>query len=331
MNYFPVFLDATKISALVVGGGNVAARKIELLLKSPAKITIVSDKVNDSVARLIELNNIPYIESDYHVSHLQDKTLVIAATNDNEVNTLIAEDASVRGLLLNVVDSPALCNYITPAIIDRSPMVIALSSEGSAPILLQMLKNQIDTILPAGYGKLAEFCGSHRLEVQKRIKQFADRKSFWQKMLSGQMAEYILQGDTETATTLFDQALLEIELNKEERSEQESSENRALLKSSNLNIISLKDNDPDNITLKAYRIMQNADDVYLIGAIEPQFYDYCRRDANKYTDINTDAINQTLEQNNNVVILVNSKEAEGKSEAQLQKLYPQIKIINSGT
>ncbi|MFT6691966.1 MAG: uroporphyrin-III C-methyltransferase/precorrin-2 dehydrogenase/sirohydrochlorin ferrochelatase, partial [Colwellia sp.] len=135
MKYFPVFLDGSKINAMVIGGGDVAARKIELLLKTTTNITVMAASLTEGVERLINENKLNWLNHNYQAGLLSKITLVIAATDDTVVNEQVYYEAIGFNILANVVDQPALCTYITPAIIDRAPMIIALSSSGSAPIL----------------------------------------------------------------------------------------------------------------------------------------------------------------------------------------------------
>lgn len=288
MNYFPVFLDAQKIHALVIGGGNVAARKIELLLKTPANISIVSKRCNNTVRNLISEHGINYIQGDYQPKYLKHKTLVIAATNDSEINQLIAADAHALGLLINVVDSPDLCNYITPAIIDRSPMLVAISSEGSAPILLQMLRNKIETSLPESYGKLAKFCKTKRLSVQQNIEQFAQRRQFWKTVLEGDIARYILAGDNKTAERLFNITL----------------QQQNHIPTSKLNIVILHSDEPDHLTLKAFQTLQQCDQIYFGANVSSRFYDYVRRDSEKYHELCQKQLLKSVKNNKQVAILI---------------------------
>ena len=148
MKYFPIFLDAENISAMVIGGGDVAARKIELLLKTTANIVVMSESVSPSVHRLIQSHNLPWLAHNYTSGHLANINLVIAATDNRSVNKAVSEETKPLNILTNVVDQPELCTYITPAIIDRSPMIIAICSSGTAPILLRMLREQIEKVLP---------------------------------------------------------------------------------------------------------------------------------------------------------------------------------------
>jgi len=287
MDYFPIFLDAKKFNAVVIGGGNVAARKIELLLKSKAKITVVSPALKESVKGLLANQQLTWIKDEYAPHYLDDHQLVIAATNIRPVNIAISIAANHRGMLVNVVDDPALCNYITPAIIDRDPMIIALCSSGNAPILLQMLKSQIEQMLPASYGKLARFCGRYRIEVQARIKQFSERKLFWKKILTGDVAKQLLAGDEEQAVDLFNQALT----------------TEQFKESGSISVIRIYDQQPDNLTLQAYQKLQQADAIFLDTDITALFFDYGRRDADKFQKINKDSVEQLADNNKQVVII----------------------------
>ncbi|WNC68260.1 siroheme synthase [Thalassotalea nanhaiensis] len=308
MDYFPVFLDAKKLNTVVIGGGNVAARKIELLLKTPASITIVSPIIKAPVAKLIQQHDIKYIAETYNERHLSNKQLVIAATNLRDINKQIAKHATAKGMLLNVVDDPELCNYITPAIIDRSPMIVALSSSGSAPILLQMLKRKIETNLPANYGKLAEFCGKYRLLVQQKIQSFAERKKFWQQTLEGEIAQLIINNEDEKAEQLFQTSFTQ---------EQPS-------QASKLSIIVIHDQNPDNLTLRAYQRLQSADTVMLAEDIASTFFDFGRRDADKQQGYDANLIKDQLAQNKNIALVVNIEMAE------IQQQWPNSSLIVCG-
>lgn len=288
MDYFPIFLDAQKLNAVVIGGGNVAARKIELLLKSKAQITVVSPLLKESVQALLANKQITWIKQEYAPHFLDNFQLVIAATNIKAINIAISDAANQRGMLVNVVDDPELCNYITPAIIDRDPMIIALSSSGNAPILLQMLKSQIEQMLPAGYGKLARFCGRYRIEVQAKIKQFSERKLFWKKVLEGDVAKQILAGDEQQATALFNQALT----------------TKQFQENGTISVIKIYDQQPDNLTLQAYQKLQQADTIFLDTGITPLFFDYGRRDADKYRTVDPHKAKILQRDNKQVVIIV---------------------------
>lgn len=291
MDYFPIFLDAKKLNAVVIGGGNVAARKIELLLKTPANITIVSPDLKASVKTLLNNPQVIWQQSLYNKAALEEKQLVIAATNIEAINQQICSDANQLGMLINVVDNPALCNYITPAIIDRAPMIIAMSSSGNAPILLQMLKSKIDLMLPSGYGKLATFCGKHRLKIQDRISQFSQRKLFWQKALEGEIAKQVLAGDEQAAEQLLNSEI----------------EQTSLSSAASLTLIQVLNQNPDNLSLVAYQKLQQADAIFIAASIDTVYFDYGRRDAAKHHSIDHKLIEQLVGANQQVVVISNEQ------------------------
>ena len=266
MKYFPVFLDAKKISAMVIGGGEVATRKIELLLKSTTKITVMSKTVCASVERLINLHQLTWLKHNYQAGHLADINLVIAATDDMSVNKAIYQEATPLNILTNVVDQPDLCTYITPAIIDRSPMIIALSSSGSSPILIRMLREQIEKTLPQAYGKLADFSHKFRDHVKARVKGLRNRRSFWENTLRGPIGQAILDGKQQQA----EQQLIA------------SIKQEIAPPSGDIIFIKTKDGNPDNLTLSAHRAMQFADAVFYDESVNVELIEYVRRDAEKF-------------------------------------------------
>ncbi|WP_394176978.1 siroheme synthase [Thalassotalea litorea] len=293
MQYFPIFLDSDKLSVVIIGGGSVAARKIELVCKTSANVRVVSPEINQTVEALIRRHNIDWQQTCYDNTQIKDANLVIAATNDSQVNAQISEDAKALNILVNVVDAPQLCSYITPAIIDREPMLIALSSSGSAPILLQMLKTQIEQVLPNHYGKLAQFCGSKRHQVQQYIDDFATRKVFWQETLTGDIAQLILADDLQLAQQRFEQRL-------------QSYQRQNVLKSGDLSIVVSQDNNPDLLTLAAYQVMQLADTIYLEPHLDRNFYEFARRDSEKAPRFDIDEIHKTVASGQRVVVITDN-------------------------
>lgn len=266
MKYFPVFLDANRINALVVGGGDVAARKIELLLKTTTSITVMSETLAPSVARLVQENKLTHLAHNYQTGFLNGINLVIAATDNTQVNKAVYDEATPLNILTNVVDQPQLCTYITPAIIDRSPMIIAMSSSGSAPILLRMLREQIEKMLPSGYGKLADFSLKFRDHVKARVKGIRNRRTFWETTLRGRIGQDILAGNSQNAEQQLIQSL------KEEIKAPEGE----------IVFVHTQNGDPDQLTLAAHREMQFADAVFYDDDVNAQLIEYVRRDADKY-------------------------------------------------
>lgn len=266
MKYFPVFLDAKNIVAMVVGGGEVATRKIELLLKSTNNITVMSESVCLGVERLIKEHELTWLKHNYQAGHLTNITLVIAATDNMTVNKAIYKEAVPLKILTNVVDQPELCTYITPAIIDRSPMIIALSSSGSSPILIRMLREQIEKTLPQAYGKLADFSFKFRDHVKARVKGLRNRRSFWENTLRGPIGQAVLDGHHQQA----EQQLIA------------SIKQEIAPPSGEIIFIHTKNGNPDNLTLNAHRAMQFADAVFYDDDVNLELIEYVRRDAEKF-------------------------------------------------
>ncbi|MGB1263645.1 MAG: NAD(P)-dependent oxidoreductase [Cognaticolwellia sp.] len=266
MKYFPIFLEAKQINAMVIGGGEVAARKIDLLLKSTTNISIMSATLNANVERLVNVHQLTWLKHNYQPGHLSSCNLVIAATDNAEINRAVATESAELKLLTNVVDQPELCSYITPAIIDRSPMIIAMSSSGSAPILLRMLREQIEKSLPNGYGKLADFSFKFRDHVKARVKSMRERRTFWERTLRGSIGQAILAGQTTTA----EQQLIA------------SLKTQTPPPNGEIVFIHTGDGDPDHLTLNAHREMQFADAVFYDQEVNTDLIEYIRRDASKY-------------------------------------------------
>ncbi len=251
---------------MVIGGGDVAARKIELLLKTTTNITIMAESVTEGVERLINENELSWLKHNYKAGLLTQTTLVIAATDNTEVNEQVYHEAVEFNILANVVDQPALCTYITPAIIDRSPMIIALSSSGSAPILIRMLREQIEKILPQGYGRLADFSLKFRDHVKARIKGIRNRRTFWENTLRGSIGQALLDDKQQEAEQLLIMSLKE----------------KIAPPQGEIIFIQTREGNPDNLTLNAHRALQFADAVFYDNEVNVELIEYVRRDAEKY-------------------------------------------------
>ncbi|WNC72638.1 siroheme synthase [Thalassotalea psychrophila] len=261
MNYFPIFLDAKKINVLVVGGGEIASAKIALLLKSPAKVTVVSPKVSANVQALIDGNKICYINDVYEKSQLADKQLVFVATENRSLNEQVNKDATEQGVLANVVDNADLCHFITPAIIDRSPMVFAMISSGQSPVLLRYWREKLETLIPQSLGKLASFAGQKRQVVKDHFTNFSNRRLFWESFFTKTGIE---QGED-----------LEVAFNTQLANSKDVASNQAEL------LIIDTPRHPDLLTLGAVRNMQKADNILHDAEVDSVIIDLCRRDAPK--------------------------------------------------
>ena len=265
MRHFPLFFDLNGQHCLVVGGGAIALRKANLLSKAGAVIHVVSPDILDDVAYIAEksLGTVHY--RAYEQTDLEAKTLVIAATNDGEVNALVSAQAKANNQPVNVVDNPELCSFILPSIIDRAPLTIAVSSGGASPVLTRMIRSRIESMIPAAYGRLAEFVGGFRDKVKHSIKTEAERRRFWESALQGPIAEKVLMGKTEEASVLFEESLQHCD-------DKQPGE---------VCLVGAGPGDPDLLTFKALRLLQSADVILYDRLVSPAIVDLARRDAEK--------------------------------------------------
>ncbi|MFT6269595.1 MAG: uroporphyrin-III C-methyltransferase/precorrin-2 dehydrogenase/sirohydrochlorin ferrochelatase [Alphaproteobacteria bacterium] len=267
MKYFPIFVDAQHIHCLVVGAGEVAARKCELLLKTPAKITIVSPWVSDTVEKLAKSENITLIRREYEQSDLANKQMVFVATDNENTNQIIHDQAHAQSILVNVVDNTPLCKFITPSIVDRSPIIIAMSSGGVAPVLLRYIRQKLESVIPHNIKRLGTFSEKFRTKVKTSLASVTDRRYFWEDVLDGDIGENVLQGNNEQAEQQLNTAL-----------EKYASGDKP---AGQVYLVGAGPGDPDLLTFRALRLMQKADVVVYDRLVSPDILELVRRDAEK--------------------------------------------------
>lgn len=267
MDFLPIFYDLKGQCCLVVGGGDVALRKADLLVRAGAKLRVVSPDLCDALDDLITQNSGEYHPVVYRRDYLTDVTLVIAATDDAAVNIQVSDDAKQKGLPINVVDNPSLSSFIFPAVIDRSPVVIAVSSGGQSPVLARLLRGKLESVIPASYGRLGSLVGRFREQVKERFKTINQRRGFWESILQGPVAEMVFAGKEQKAEELLAQALASAD-------NEQSTVGEVYL-------VGGGPGDPDLLTFKALRLMQQADVVVYDRLVSPNVLDLCRRDADR--------------------------------------------------
>lgn len=266
MDYFPVFLDLKNRLCLLVGGGEVATRKGRMLAKAGARLRIVAPEISAELRELAEKNNGELHERDYQSDDLQDCVLVIAATDIESLNEQISADAQALHLPVNVVDTPALCTYITPAIIDRSPLVIAVSSGGEAPVLARLVRAKLEAFIPASYGKLAQIASQWRNRIKTRFSDGDNRRKFWEKILQGPAAELMMNGQEDAANQFIGNEL---------------AADQSQLTLGEVYLVGGGPGDPELLTLRALRLMQQADVVLYDRLVSDGVMELVRRDAER--------------------------------------------------
>jgi uroporphyrin-III C-methyltransferase/precorrin-2 dehydrogenase/sirohydrochlorin ferrochelatase len=266
MDYFPVFLDLKNRLCLLVGGGDIATRKGRLLSKAGARLRVVAPEISAELRELVAQNNGELHEREYQASDLNDCVIAIAATDIESLNEQISADAKARNLPVNVVDSPALCTYITPAIIDRSPLVIAISSGGESPVLARLIRAKLETLIPVSYGRLAQIASSWRDRVKARFDDGDSRRRFWEKILQGPAAELALNGQEDAA-----EKIIATEIVKDDET----------IKQGEVYLVGGGPGDPELLTLRALRLMQQADVVLYDRLVSDGVMELVRRDAER--------------------------------------------------
>ncbi|MEC7081957.1 MAG: siroheme synthase CysG [Pseudomonadota bacterium] len=267
MDYFPLFLDARKLNVLIVGAGEVAARKGGVIMKTPATITVVAPWVCDTVKQLVQNEKVTLIEREFENSDLTHKDMVFIATDKGDVNQHIHDLARANKVLVNVVDNTPLCQFITPSIVDRSPIVIAMSSGGVAPVLLRYLRQKLETVLPANLSRLGAFSEKFREKVKQTLNGVTARRYFWEDVLDGDIAEMVEKGQDSKADDAFELALQAAAQDKKVEGQ--------------VYLVGAGPGDPDLLTFRALRLMQKADVVVYDRLVSPQILELVRRDAEK--------------------------------------------------
>lgn len=269
MDHLPIFLDVKGRRALLVGGGKVAARKADLLIRAGCNFTVVAPTLNDCMARLMQEHRIEHKTGDLSADDLDGCVLAFGACSDSATNRKLHDLATAAGIPVNVADNPELCDFIMPAVVDRSPLLIAVASGSTAPLLTRMLKARFETTVPAAYGRLAEFAGRYRQRVKDSIPDMTRRRRFWETMFAGPIAEQLFSGQEERAAAQMDKFL------------EEAATDGDQLPRGEVYLVGTGPGDPDLLTFRALRLMQQADVVLYDRLIGDGILNLVRRDAER--------------------------------------------------
>jgi uroporphyrin-III C-methyltransferase/precorrin-2 dehydrogenase/sirohydrochlorin ferrochelatase len=263
MDFLPVFLNLQNRPCLVVGGGEVAARKVALLLRAGARVTVCAPQLGTTLAAQARVGAIVHRAERFDETALAGCVLAVAATNDEEVNRRVSQAAQARAIPVNVVDHPELCSFVMPSIIDRSPVLVAVSSGGRSPVLARLLRARLETAIPAAYGRLADLVARFRGRVKQRFARIANRRLFWERVLQGPIAEMVLSGRARQAEAALERAI-------------EHAGGGAV---GEVYLVGAGPGDPDLLTFRALRLMQEADVVVHDRLVSSAVLDLVRRDA----------------------------------------------------
>jgi len=267
LDFLPIFVDLKGRPVLVVGGGEVAARKVGLLLRAGANVSVVAPELCNKLADQAGEGAITHYHKPYSEDDLDQSVLVIAATNDHQVNEQVSLEAKQRNIPVNVADAPELCNFILPSIIDRSPVVVAVSTGGASPTLGRLLRARLETLIPASYGRLAELAARFREPVKKRFKRMSQRRRFWEEVVQGPVAE-LVYGNKDGRAEAMLKALIE-------------QADEAKLDQGEVYLVGAGPGDPDLLSFRALRLMQQCDVVLYDRLVSDQVMDLVRREAER--------------------------------------------------
>jgi uroporphyrin-III C-methyltransferase/precorrin-2 dehydrogenase/sirohydrochlorin ferrochelatase len=274
MDYLPLSFNLQNKTVLLVGAGKVALRKARTLLKAQAKLKVVAPEIDPSFENELkshfESKSINYIRKEFEGTDVTENVLVVAACNKKEVNKEVSQAAQALNIPVNVVDQPELSTVIFPSIVDRSPISIAISSSGKAPVLSRLLRARIESLIPSVYGDLAQLVDEHRNKVKKLLPNIEQRKAFWEKVLNSTISEHLLSNRKELASQRIEHLINELEENKQTNIYQ-----------GEVYLIGAGPGDPDLLTFKALRLLQQADVVLYDRLVSDEIIDLARKDAER--------------------------------------------------
>ncbi|MDH5326773.1 MAG: siroheme synthase CysG [Gammaproteobacteria bacterium] len=265
MQYFPMFVSLQQRPCVVVGGGEVAARKVALLVRAGGDVTVIAPKLCESLQRRLDDAQIKHHSKTFEDTDIERCTVVIAATDDRTTNKRVSEIARQNNIPVNVVDQPELCTFVVPSIIDRSPVQVAVSTGGASPVLARLLRSRLETILPAAYGSLASLMEEFRDKVKQQFSGGDKRRRFWETVIQGPISELVFAGKEEAAREAMHTAIDEGEHTVPDFGE--------------VYLVGAGPGDPDLLTFRALRLLQQAEVIVYDRLVSEEILDLARRDA----------------------------------------------------
>lgn len=265
MRHFPTFFDLQNKPVAVIGGTAMALQRSRLLLEAGARITVFARTLHPELAELALDGQVRWQGENLQPGDLSDHKLAFVATGDAHSDAIGAEQARRDGVPVNVVDRPELCDFIMPAIVERGGVTVGISTGGASPVLARNLRARIEAALPARLGELVRFAGSFRETAKTVIRNATERRRFWDEMLDGPVGEAVLAGRDEDAKDLANDLL----------------KNGPQASRGAVYIVGAGPGDPDLLTFRAHRLMQQADIVFYDELVGPEVLNYVRRDAER--------------------------------------------------
>ena len=267
MRYFPLFVDMKDRSVLVVGDGETAAQKVRLVAKTPAAITLVGENPNAELVQRETDGRLTILRRGFEPGDLDGRHIVYAATGTAETDIYVASEAKARGLPVNVVDVQEHCSFLTPAIVDRAPLTVAIGTEGTAPVLARSIRRRLEAMLPERTGLLADWAGRLRTRISSEISDGVLRRRLWERLLNGPFGSSVLDGKEQAAETHLETEIANLKW-----------ENGA---NGRVALVGAGPGDPDLLTLKALQALEAADVLVVDRLVSDEVLDRARRDAKR--------------------------------------------------
>ena len=266
MEFLPLFLNLREQDCIIVGGGVVALRKAILLIRAKANLILVSPQFVSQLQDFSKEGKCKLVQEEFTAEQLEGARIVIAATDNEKVNIRVANSANKKQIPVNVVDQPKLCSFIMPSIVDRSPVIVAISSSGRSPILTRKIKELNESLISNREGQLAELLGTYRGKVREKFPGFTERLKFWESLLESELSELVYSGNENVASKL-----IEDRLRQPDQAEA----------CGEVYLVGAGPGDPDLLTLRALRLMHKADVVLYDRLVSKEIMSKLRPDAEK--------------------------------------------------
>lgn len=266
MELFPAFLSMRGRDVLVVGGGEVALRRARTLGAAGARLHVVAPAAHPQLAEVASQAGGGHQLRAFEDADVEAMFAVVAATDDPAVNAHVADLCDARQTLVNVVDDPTRCSFVVPSLVDRSPVQIAVTTGGASPVLARRLRARLESLIPAAYGRLAELVDHYRGIVKQRIAEPAARRHFWESLLDGPFTEMVLAGQDAKACQLLEDTL---------------AQGQAEKRIGEVFLVGAGPGDPDLLTFRALRLMQQAEVVVYDRLVSKPILEMTRVDARR--------------------------------------------------
>ena len=283
MDFLPLFLDIRNKRVLVDGGGTIAARRTESALKAGALVTVFNPQLDDEFTPLLSQKNFTHVNRLPEPADFDECVIAYGASEDPIRDKILFDAGHRAGALVNVADVSEYCDFITPSVVDRSPLVVAISTSGAAPVIARILRARIESLIPPTYGRLAEFLGGFRQAVADKIKGGANRRHFWEQVIDGPVGDLFLAGDHKGSKN---QLFSSLEIAHESDKKNQTGE---------VYLVGAGPGDPDLLTFRALRLMQRCDVVLFDRLVSQDILTLVRRDAER-VDVGKRAKNHTMDQ-----------------------------------